>query len=574
MEKRRLMETVEAISQLRIFWVGQHLTQQQVAPDDLLQVIDRKSLEEITNEQLTDPPDAVVVSLARITVMLLRSIEDFCGKLPYLPLIILVHEQELQYSLEAIRSGAQDVLLSKGVDALLLQSAILMGVERHRLREKLDRARLLEQYLAYHDVLTGLPGRRLLRDRLSQVLGDVVREGKKAAILSLDIDDFKRINDTLGYQSGDKLLKIVGQRLATCIRSSDTLARPGADEFTVLLGRIQRSRDAGVVARKILNSLSLPAVVEGRELFLTGSIGISLVPDDGKEPDELLNRAEIALHRVKAARRNDFRFYNQSMNADAEERLALENSLRKAVEENQMVLHYQPLMDLRTASITSLEALVRWQHPVKGMISPALFIPLAEEIGIIDRIGEWVLETACRQNKMLLDGGLPPVRVAVNFSTHQFHRRSLIKQIDRALKTTGLPASALGIEITESNAMQDVEYSIAELKQLKEIGVQVAIDDFGTGYSSLSYLQQLPIDLLKVDQSFIRGVPDDHSSRSITSAIIFLAHNLELGVVAEGVETPGQMSYLKSLRCDKVQGYHLSRPLAYEQLVQFLANFK
>ena len=287
----------------------------------------------------------------------------------------------------------------------------------------------------------------------------------------------------------------------------------------------------------------------------------------------MLNKADIALHRVKALRRNDFRFYNQSMNADAEERLGLENSLRRAIDENQLELNYQPLMDVRSSSITSLEALVRWEHPVKGKISPAVFIPLAEDIGFIDRIGEWVLATACRDNKKLLDRGASPLRVAVNFSTHQFHRRSIYKQVNQALKESGLPPSCLGIEITESNAMQDVNYSITELKQLKEIGVQVAIDDFGTGYSSLSYLQQLPIDLLKVDQSFIRGVPDDRNSRSITSAIIFLAHNLDLGVVAEGVETSGQMSYLKSLRCDKIQGYHLCKPLPYDQLIPFLDNF-
>ena len=491
---------------------------------------------------------------------------------PMIPIVFIQHKADPGEALAAVRSGAQDTLVYGEFNLEELIRTIIFAIERHNQVQQIQKARQIEKYLAYHDALTGLPSRQLFLDRLGQALIRARRNNYIIGILFLDLDGFKRINDTLGHTTGDKLLIEVGKRIEKCVRQSDTVARLGGDEFTVLLGRIEHEQDAANVAKKILQALNAPIRVESTELFVTTSIGISLYPADGADVEELVKKADVAMYRAKSRGKNTYQLYNFSMDADAAERLELENNLHRAIHRNELVLFYQPLLDIKDAEVTSLEALVRWQHPSKGLISPDRFIPVAEETGLIEPLGEWVLETACRQNKQLQERGFSPLRVAVNLSLRQFRQKELHSLVMDTLSQNNLDPRYLALEITESNAMSDVEHTVSALKLLKDIGVQVSIDDFGTGYSSLSYLKRLPIDTLKVDRSFIDGIPEDKDDKSITSAIIFLAHNLELGVIAEGVETRKQLSFLKSMRCDKIQRYHFSKPLSYDGLQDFLVT--
>ncbi len=491
---------------------------------------------------------------------------------PLLPIILLQHKSNPAEALAAVQSGVQDTLVFGEFNLEKLTRSIIYSIERHNQVQQIQKARQIEKYLAYHDALTGLPSRQLFLDRLGQAIMRARRNNYITGILFLDLDGFKRINDTLGHSTGDKLLVEVGKRIEECVRESDTVARLGGDEFTVLLGRIEHEQDAANVAKKILQALNASIRVENNELFVTTSIGISLYPEDGNDVETLVKKADVAMYRAKSRGKNTYQLYNFSMDSDAAERLELENNLHRGLARDELVLFYQPLLDVKDAQVTSLEALVRWQHPTKGLISPDRFIPLAEETGLIEPLGEWVLRTACRQNKLLQERGFSPLRVAVNLSMRQFRQKALHGLVLETLESSRLDPRYLALEVTESNAMNDVEHTISTLKLLKDIGVRVSIDDFGTGYSSLSYLKRLPIDTLKVDRSFIDGIPEDKDDKSITSAIIFLAHNLELGVIAEGVETRKQLSFLKAMRCDKIQGYHFSKPLAFDGLQEFLVS--
>jgi diguanylate cyclase (GGDEF)-like protein/PAS domain S-box-containing protein len=437
-----------------------------------------------------------------------------------------------------------------------------------------ERKRAEEQIkeLAYHDALTGLPNRLLFNDRLAVAVAQAHRSSSRLAVLFLDLDRFKVINDSLGHSLGDRLLQEVGRRLQAGIREGDTVARLGGDEFILLLPGIGRAEDAAKVAEKILDMTKFPVRLEDRELFVTASIGISLYPDDGLDVDSLIKNADTAMYRAKEQGRDNYQLYTHAMNETAVERLALESSLRKALPGGQLVLHYQPLLDLGTGRVHGVEALLRWNHPERGLVAPSEFLSLAEITSLIVPMGPWTLRTACAQARAWQEEGHPALTVAVNLSARQFQQPDLVLQVRRALDETGLPPSSLDLEVTETHAMQNAEATIMTLRELKRIGVRISIDDFGIGYSSLSYLKRLPIDTLKIDQSFVRDITTDPDDAAIATAVIALAHTLKLRVVAEGVETQEQLEFLSARHCDRMQGYLFSRPLTAEECGAFLAR--
>jgi diguanylate cyclase (GGDEF)-like protein/PAS domain S-box-containing protein len=423
--------------------------------------------------------------------------------------------------------------------------------------------------LAYFDPLTRLPNRRLLQDRAGQALASAERENKHLALLFIDLDQFKTINDSLGHSAGDQLLCEVARRLLACVRRMDTVARLGGDEFVVLLA--ETSLDgAAEVARKILQTVARPHSVDGHQLGVTPSLGISVYPQDGRDFETLLKHADTAMYRAKESGRNAYQFFTNEMNVAALERMLLENSLRQAMARGEFVVHYQPQIDLTSRRIIGAEALVRWLHPEIGLISPGKFIPVAEASGLIVPIGQWVLREACRQNRAWQDAGLPPICIAVNISSVQFRGGQLEDTVRSALDETGMAAELLELELTEGIVMGSAEETIDILHRLSDMGLKLAIDDFGTGYSSLSYLKRFPIDKLKIDQSFVRDIASDPDDWAIARAVIGLGHSLRLTVIAEGVETAEQLSMLKREGCDEVQGYHFSIPLPADEFAGLL----
>ncbi|MEQ1743715.1 MAG: EAL domain-containing protein [Candidatus Nitrotoga sp.] len=420
-------------------------------------------------------------------------------------------------------------------------------------------------YLAYHDVLTGLPGRTLFHDRLVQAVTNAHRHGDKLGVLFIDLDHFKNINDSLGHHAGDMLLKQVAALFTSCMREDDTVARLGGDEFVVILASMASEDEAWMVSQKILKLMTEPFTIEARELFITCSIGIALYPKDGEDAKALLQSADGALYLAKNKGRNNAQFCTAEMNTRALERLTLENELRQAINRREFLLHYQPRVDIVSSEITGMEALVRWQHPVQGLLYPTKFIPVAEESGLIVPLGEWVLRTACEQNKAWQLAGLKPVSIAVNLSARQFKQQDLVELVSRILQETELDPSYLELELTESMVMQNVEAAIITLNQFKAIGVKLSIDDFGIGYSSLNYLKHFPIDFLKIDQSFVRDITTNLDDAIIAKIIISMAHDLGLRVIAEGVEAEEQKSFLCLHRCDEMQGYFFSMPVPAEE---------
>ncbi|MFQ5753378.1 MAG: putative bifunctional diguanylate cyclase/phosphodiesterase, partial [bacterium] len=386
----------------------------------------------------------------------------------------------------------------------------------------------------------------------------------------LDLDGFKSVNDTLGHSAGDHLLQCVAQRLKKNIRESDSIARLGGDEFTIILDHITHMQDAAKVAQKIIKVFSKPFIIEEQELYVTCSIGISLYPFDGVDIKTLVKKADIAMYRSKGQGKNKYQFYNASMDVMIFESMSLENGLKVALDKNELVLHYQPQVKIDTGMIVGVEALVRWQHPEFGLVYPAKFIPIAEETGLITLLGDWVLRTACAQIKVWQDELFPAMRLAVNVSSRQFRRKKLPETVALVLEENNLKPDSLQLEITESKAIQNVENTIAALQLFKEIGVQLSFDDFGNGYTSLGYLKRFPIDILKIDPSFVHGIPFDNDDAAIITAIIVLAHSMGLKVIAEGVETKDQLGYLRSLQCDEMQGFYFSQPIPADSLKKLL----
>ncbi|TMH75890.1 MAG: EAL domain-containing protein [Betaproteobacteria bacterium] len=426
------------------------------------------------------------------------------------------------------------------------------------------------RFIATHDSLTDLPNRSLFNERLRHALHQGTRYTRGIAVMFIDMDRFKVVNDSLGHSAGDRLLQDSAKRLAECLRESDTVARLGGDEFVVMIENFTAPKDAIAVAQKALASLAKPFFVDGQEFLMSASIGISTFPDDGKDAETLLKNADIAMYRAKDQGRNNYQFYSAQMNKHTFERLAMESSLRRAVERSEFQLHYQPKLDLRTGAIAGVEALVRWQHPDWGMVSPAQFIPLAEETGLIVQIGEWVLRAACEQNKRWRDQGIPPLRVAVNLSARQFAQKTLLSDIAKTIAQSGLTPDCIELEITESLVMTNPEHATETLHKLKTMGISLSIDDFGTGYSSLAYLKRFPIDCIKIDRSFIKDIPTEADDMAITRGVIALGHSLRLKVVAEGVETVEQQDFLRSNDCDEMQGYLFSKPLPAEEVTALL----
>jgi len=417
------------------------------------------------------------------------------------------------------------------------------------------------KFQAHHDALTGLPNRLMMKDRLDRAIADAARDGARLAVLFLDLDKFKVINDSLGHAVGDQMLVEMGRRLRQCVRNEDTVARLGGDEFMILLPGINVREDAGLVAQKVVESLMTPILCNGHELHMTTSIGITLYPEDGADRPHLMRNADISMYRAKEKGRNNFQFWTPEMEDSSHRRLSMETELRKAVERCELELHYQPKLDFATGEITGVEALLRWQHAEMGMVSPAQFVPIAEETGLIMPLGEWLLSEACRQIGAWHRAGHTGITVAVNISACQFHQGHMPDLVFDSLKRYGLTGEALELEITESVFMQGFAQTRKALSALRASGIRVSIDDFGTGYSSLSYLQRFPVDTVKIDRSFVSNLPGDEGAISITTAIIAMAHSLGLTVVAEGVETTDQAEFLAARGCDQAQGYLYGRPM-------------
>ncbi len=430
------------------------------------------------------------------------------------------------------------------------------------------------QQLAYYDLLTGLPNRLLLHDRLGQALTQAKREGHKVGILFLDLDRFKLINDTLGHAAGDRLLKTVAERLNACVRKSDTVARIGGDEFVVILPSVAHTEDPTLIAQKILKTLGQAIELDKQEVFTSTSIGIAMYPGDGHTVENLIKNADMAMYQAKDRGRNNYQFFSTEMNALAKSRLTMETALRQALERNEFKVYYQEQTDLATGAITAMEALLRWDHPELGLLNTSDFLNLAEESGLIIPIGEWVLETACAQAMAWQQAGFAPMRVAVNLSSRQIIHYNLADTVKRILKRQGLDPQWLELELTENIIMAHTKAALEKLRELKELGVQVAIDDFGTGFSSLSYLKQVSLSRLKIDHSFIRDFIHFTGDSRVIKTIIAMAHNFNLKVIAEGVETDEQRDFLLQNGCDEIQGYLLSRPAPLDEVEKLLLQQK
>ena len=430
-----------------------------------------------------------------------------------------------------------------------------------------DRKRMEREIIemAHHDALTGLPNRRLFIELAQIEMAQAGRNHKKMAFVFLDLDRFKEVNDTFGHEAGDQLLKEVALRIRKSLRKSDTIARIGGDEFNIIIADLARAEDSAEIARKIVESFRAPFLIAGHELHVTASIGLSIYPDDDQDMDTLFRYADIAMYHAKETGKNNFQFYNPAINVHSAQRIKMESWLRQAIARGELLLYYQPMVDIKTGKMVCAEALVRWNHPEMGLLEPKNFIPLAEATGFITAIDEWVLGAVCSQAKNWRQAGLPPVCITVNLSSRFFQKTGVADSISRILEDTGLPAGSLYLEITETLAMDNIQLTASQLAQLSGLGIQISIDDFGTGYSSLNYLKRLPIGRLKIDSSFIKDIATDPDDRAIINAVIAMAHNMKMKVIAEGVETEDQLNFLRQADCDEMQGFLYSKPLPPEK---------
>jgi diguanylate cyclase (GGDEF)-like protein len=467
----------------------------------------------------------------------------------------------------SIRQSHIFTILFSGFAAAAAAYLVLKKYDKtnHQLRSRLS------DYNCF-DPLTGLPKRGLLKDRLNLIMAQCRREGRQVAVLSIDIDRFKWINDTLGHAAGDMALQVVAGRLQSRLRASDTVSRPGSDEFVIILSAVKHEQDIAHATQDIMNVLSMPVELEGRDIFVTASIGIAIYPLDGRNADSLLRNADTAMYVAKETGRSNYKFFSREMNTRAVERMTLETNLRRAMERSEFSLNYQPQVDVTTGRIVGVEALLGWKSPEAGMVTPEKFIPIAEETGLIIPIGEWALRAACIEARSWQDAGLPAVRVAVNISGCQFRRADLAETVARILEETGLDPGRVEIELTESVLLENSDTALSMLKELKSLGVRLAMDDFGTGYSSLTYLKHFPIDRLKIDKLFIHDINTSSDGASIADAIIAMARSLGLEVIAEGVETEDQVEFLKSRNCSEMQGFYFSRPVGAKTIRRVLEN--
>jgi diguanylate cyclase (GGDEF)-like protein len=509
--------------------------------------------------------DVVLLDLSLPDAQGLGTVRRIHMEFPAVPIVVLSGMNDEALAVQAVQGGAQDYLVKGEGGGSLLMRSMRYAIERKQSEERLA-------YLAQYDHLTGLANRALFRDRLNQALARAERNNQSMALMFLDLDHFKSINDTLGHDAGDQLLKEVAKRLKSCVRKTDTVARIGGDEFTVILEGIASNQDPIIVAQKIIDKLSTPFIAAGQEVFSGISVGITVYPDDGETARELLKYADRAMYRAKDLGCNNYQFYAADLNLRATERLTFRNSLYHALDRDQFMLYYQPQVEVNTGKIVGVEALLRWQLPQFGVLRPDRFIGIAEETELIAPIGEWVLRTACAKCREWLDKGVPPLNMSVNISARQFRRPDLASMIEEILHDTGLNPRRLELELTEGTLMENTDVSITTLTHLKEMGVRVSVDDFGTGYCSLSYLRRFALDSLKIAQPFIDDITLSSDDAAISLAVIALAHSLRLSVIAEGVETQAQLDILKKQGCDIAQGFLFSHPLPDHIIEQVLVT--
>ena len=491
---------------------------------------------------------------------------------PLLPVVVLSELDDEAVALRSLQNGSRGFVVKEELNSRLLVTTLCAALESHRMILQLDSARERARHLATHDQLTGLANRALFHDRLGQAIAAAQRSRQKLALLFLDLDGFKGINDTLGHAVGDGLLRGVSRRVVSCLRETDVAGRLGGDEFGVLLSNLSNELDASAVARKLIAELSEPLEFRSQSISIPCSIGIATFPRDGTEIEALLKKADVAMYHAKQRGGGRFEFYTEDMNAAIQERQALEEDLRTVLEDDRLVLHYQPQFDLTRGRIIGAEALLRWQHPERGLLGPAHFLPILEETGLVVPCGDWVLRRACEQNARWIAAGHRGLRISVNVSSQQFLEPGFATAVAAVLESTGLPPVSLELEITESSLLRDVDVTVNTLRSLKQLGVRLAIDDFGTGYSALAYLKRLPIDVLKIDQSFVRALTTDPADATITEAIVQLAGGLNLTTIAEGVETLEQLLLLGSYGCNRMQGYLFGKPVPAETFAQWLVN--
>jgi len=491
------------------------------------------------------------------------------------PIILLTGQSDKEIDVEAMEAGASDYLVKGQISASMLERSIRYAIEQKKSESQI-------RHMAYYDHLTHLPNRFLFKDRLQLAINHGKRYSRLSALIFIDLDNFKRVNDTFGHSVGDLLLIEVANTLLQCVRQSDsvcrnvdmdskeTVARLGGDEFTILLNEIVDSHDAARVAKRILKAFTSPLFIEGNEIYTRLSMGIAIHPVDGEDTETLIKNSDAAMYHAKSQGKNNYQFYKHSMNVSSLERLTLENHLHRAIERNELLLYYQPQVDARCGKLVGVEALMRWQHPIKGMVPPVHFIPIAEETGLILPMSEWLFKTACLQNKAWQDQGFEPVPIAVNLSGQHFKNYNLVGAVRQALQDTDLEACWLELEITENIVMENMDVTLNMLKELKEMGCRLAMDDFGIGYSSFAHLKKFPLDLIKIDQSFVKDITSNADSVAIVAAIIAMSNSLGLSVIAEGVETAEQQSTLLKQGCFHTQGYLISRPLPVDAIGEFL----
>ncbi|HTO52754.1 MAG TPA: EAL domain-containing protein [Myxococcota bacterium] len=490
---------------------------------------------------------------------------------PLVPVIAVVEADDEALALRVVEAGARGYLVKSAIGPGALVWSLHHAIRNQRMFLELNIARERARQLATYDQLTGFANRALFQDRLEQAVASARRNRQKLAVLFLDLDEFKHINDSLGHLAGDALLRLAAQRIGTCLRKSDTGARLGGDEFAILLTNLAEERDAELVAQKLLSLLREPLPLKGREHRVSASIGIACFPNDATSPEELLKKADSAMYRAKSSGRDRFAFWEPTTNGDVLERAALEHRLRVALDGGELCLHYQPVVDVSRGRVVGAEALIRWRHPELGLVLPAEFLALAEETQLIIPIGEWVLRTACRQAARWQASGHPGFRIAVNVSPQQFQPGEFVAMVRDALRESELRPDSLELELTERSLLHDGQRTLAQFAMLKGLGVRMAIDDFGTGYSALAYLKQLPVDTLKIDQSFVRAVTTDPADATITSTIVQMAHALNLSTIGEGVEQTEQMQLLASYGCARMQGHLFSEAVESDEFTRLLS---
>ena len=543
---------------------------------DTYQCSDAGSAEEALAALSQDTFDLVISDIDMGGMSGLELVPRVHSLAPDTVVVMISGNHDIEFAIKALRVGAFDYI-SKPIDLRHVEASVERALNHHNLlqekrqyKEQLES--LLEQrtaevdWLAYYDTVTQLPNRALFEDRLAQAVAIARAKNQVLGVLFISLDQFKKVNDSLGHGPGDSLLKEFAERLKSCISKSDTVARFGSDEFALLRSQIKGTNDLietiGSLSQVLKFSFDLP----GHELFATASVGVSLFPLDGDDSHTLLKNAGAALYKAKKSGGANYQFYTADMHDLATSRLALETNLRRAIKNEEFLVHYQPRVAVDSLAITGVEALVRWQHPQLGLVPPAEFIPLAEDTGLIVPIGEWVLRTACLQGRSWREQGFAPIQMAVNICGRQFRDQDLSQTAISILEETGFPSANLELELTESSVMHDPEFASGVLSRLKSMGIKISIDDFGTGFSSLASLKRLPIDALKIDRSFVRDITSDTDDAALVMAIITLAHNLRLKVIAEGVETEDQLKFLQLLRCDEIQGFLFSKPLPADAL--------